>query len=107
MHKFAVKNLSEAQKYYHISGDPANVPDIDELKDEELVSLMDKDDSRQIMHITYGLILMEKTPDGTFVFKDEIYSTLHKYEDEYYTALEKHIGKHLKGLGLLKSSSIL
>ena len=100
MHKFAIENLDKAKKYYHISGDPANIPEIDGLKDEELPSLMDKNDSRQVMHITYGLILMEKKADGIFAFRDEIYSTLHKYEDDYYSALEKHIGKHLKGLGL-------
>jgi hypothetical protein len=107
MHKFAIENLNEAKKYYHISGDPDNIPDIDQLEDEDLPSLMDKDDSRQVMHITYGLILMEKNADGAFAFRDEIYSTLHKYEDDYCFALEKHIGKHLKGLGLLKSSNIL
>jgi hypothetical protein len=100
MHKFAIENLDKAKKYYHISGDPNLIADIVKLKDEELPRLMDEDNARQVMHITYGLILMEKNEDGKATFKDEIYSTLHNYEDEYCAALEKHIGRHLKELGL-------
>ncbi|NSW89147.1 MAG: hypothetical protein HPY74_00445 [Firmicutes bacterium] len=100
MHKFALENLCEAKKYYHISGDPSKIPDIDTLKDEELPDLMDKDDSRQVMHITYGLILKAKKPNGKFAFKDDIYSTLHEYEEDYYSSLKRHIGKHLDRLGL-------
>lgn len=100
MHKFALENLEEAKKYYHISADPSNIPDIDSLADSELPVLMDKDDSRQVLHITYGLILKAKNQDGTYTFKDEIYSTLHKYEQDYYNSLINHIGKHLSGLGI-------
>ena len=97
---FALSRLDEARKYYHISANVANIPDINMLSDEELPDLMDKDDSRQILHITYGLILQERNNDGSFMFKDEIYSVLNRYEDEYYRALMKHIGKHLDKLGI-------
>lgn len=102
MHRFALENLAEAKKYYHISADPARVPDIDKMNDSELPGLMDLVDSRQVLHITYGLILQAKNPDGTSTFRDEIYETLDKYEAEYYAALERHIGKHLKLLGVMK-----
>jgi len=98
IYKFAGKNLSEAKKYYHISADPANVPNVETLNDSELPSLLDMDDARQVMHITYGLILSEKDNDGYFVFKDKIYSVLNKNEEKYYDALKKHIGRHLKEL---------
>jgi len=101
MHKFAVANLQEAKKYYHVSADVNNIPDIDNLKNEELPSLMDMDDSRQVLHITYGLILLSQNPDGSAAFRDEIYSALHTFENEYYKALEKHIGRHLKELGIM------
>lgn len=100
MHKFALQKLDEAKKYYHISANPANIPDIEKLKDQELPSLMDKEDSRQVLHITYGLILLAKNPDGSTMFRDEIYSVLNKNENAYYDALQKHIGKHLTQLGL-------
>ena len=100
MHDFALEKLAEAKKYYHISANPANIPALDKLSDNELPALMDKDDSRQVLHITYGLILLAKNADGSSIFKDEIYSTLNEYESAYYTALEKHIGKHVNKLGI-------
>ena len=101
MHQFALTNLDEARKYYHVSCDPAKIPDINKMDDPELPGLMDQVDSRQVLHITYGLILQAKEPDGTWTFRDEIYTTLNKFEADYYAALERHIGKHLKLLGVM------
>ena len=69
MHKFAIQHLDEAKKYYHISANVSNIPDIEKLKDSELPSLMNMDDSRQVIHITYGLILLAKNPDGSSMFR--------------------------------------
>jgi hypothetical protein len=98
MHKFALLNLQKAKKYYHITADPLMIPDIDMMDDSKLPDLMDMDDARQILHITYGLILSDKKPDGTTTFKNEIYDVLNENEEEYYNALFKHIGKHLSCL---------
>jgi 5S rRNA maturation endonuclease (ribonuclease M5) len=100
MHKFAVENLEKAKKYYHISADTSRVPDIDSLRDDELPGLMDMEDSRQVLHITYGLILTDRDAKGNSVFRDEIYQTLDSCEEAYYSAVEKHIGRHLKALGI-------
>lgn len=101
MHTFALEHLHEAKKYYHISARPENIPPLDQLKDAELVRLMDEDDSRQVMHITYGLLLQAKDSDGSPLFRDEFYSALYTYENEYMGRLKKHIGRHLEGLGLI------
>jgi tagaturonate epimerase len=100
LHRFALEKLDEAKKYYHIGANAANIPNIEKLEDCELPGLMDLNDSRQVLHITYGLILLAKNPDGTFIFKDEIYSVLNEYEEDYYTVLYKHIGRHLHELGV-------
>ena len=100
MHKFALENLEAAKKYYHVSANPAKIPDIDIMKDSELPGLLSMNDSRQVLHIAYGLILTAKNSDGTYRFKTEIYDLLNKYEDKYYEALEKHIGRHLTALGI-------
>ena len=88
-------NLEEAKKYYIISADAENSPDINNLSDGGLASLLDKDASRQILHITYGLILSAKNAGGAFIYKDKIYAVLHEYEDDYYDALIEHIGRHI------------
>lgn len=100
MHEFALEHLTEAKKYYHIKAEVNQVPDITRMSDAELPNLMNLDDSRQVLHITYGLLLQAKNPDGTPMFRDAIYQTLNQYEAEYYQGLEKHIGKHLELLGL-------
>ena len=102
MHAFALKNLSDAKKYYHISGNTANIADLETVPDERLPDYLDKDDSRQVLHITYGLILMAKTNDGGPLFRDRIYRVLSGHEAEYYAALEKHIGRHLAALQIRK-----
>ena len=101
MHTFALEHLHEAKKYYHISAKPENIPSLEQLKHAELVRLMDEDDSRQVMHITYGLQLQAKDGGGGSLFREEFYSALHIYENEYMDRLKKHIGRHLEGLGLL------
>lgn len=100
MHAYALEHLDEAKKYYHISAKTENIPQLDSLSDSELETLMDKDDSRQLMHITYGLLLQAKDGNGKTLFKDELYQFLYRREDEYDAALIKHIGRHLKALGL-------
>lgn len=99
MHKFALENIDEAKKYYHISAEAGRIPDIDKMSDAELPSLMDQNDARQYLHITYGLILNAGAGEE---FKKELYETLNKYEEDYYAALIHHIGRHLDTLRVEK-----
>jgi len=100
MHAFAVEHLNEARKNYHISADLAKVPDISKISDSGLPGLMDQDDARQVLHITYVQILQAKKADGAFRFRDRIYETLNRFEEDYCKALENHIGRHLYRLGI-------
>jgi hypothetical protein len=100
MHAYALEHLDGAKKYYYIDAKTENIPQLSSLSDYELESLMDKDDSRQFMHITYGLLLQAKDGNGKTLFKDELYEFLYRYENEYNAALINHIGRHLKALGL-------
>ncbi|HEX3046227.1 MAG TPA: tagaturonate epimerase family protein [Bacillota bacterium] len=100
MHAFALKHLDEAKKYYHISADPSRIPSLDSLSDDQLPELMNQDDARQVIHITYGLILQAKDEDGKNYLKERIYDCLNQNEDLYAECLEKHLGKHLQKLGV-------
>jgi len=99
MHSFALKNLSEAKKYYHITENVADIVDIENVSDTALEDYLEHVDARRVLHITYGLILMAEYDDGTPLFRDRLYEALGKYEDEYFKVLEKHIGRHLNALG--------
>ena len=99
IHKFALDNFSEATKYYHVTTDLNKIPSLDTLKDEELPELFNQNDARQLIHITYGLILSAKNSDGSFVYRDRLYKMWREHSDEYAQALYNHISRHLKLLG--------
>ncbi|MCL2266955.1 MAG: tagaturonate epimerase family protein [Treponema sp.] len=100
VHAYALSAFDEARKYYHVTTDLAKIPDLSGVKDGDLPKLFENNDVRQVIHITYGLILSKKNPDGSFTFKDRLYDLWQKHEDEYRGALLKHIGRHLELLGV-------
>ncbi|MBS4195134.1 tagaturonate epimerase family protein [Lederbergia citri] len=100
MHAFALENLDVALKYYHITPDMDTIVPLDSVSDDNLADYMNNDAARQVLHVTYGLILTAKDENGAPLFKDEFFKTLDDNEDEYTRALVLHIGKHLETLGL-------
>ena len=98
MYKHAVERLPDAKQFYHIFTEVDMVPAIDKLSDSELISLMNIEESRQAVHVTYGYLLCDKNEDGSYMFRDEFFDTLNEHEDEYYAALIKHIGRHIECL---------
>lgn len=89
-HKFAVAHRSEAEKYYHVSTDVKEIPDIDLQGDAYLPEYLRLPASRQTMHIAYGLLLAEEW------FREGFFQVLDEGEEAYYARLEAHIGKHLQ-----------
>ncbi|MGI6169204.1 MAG: tagaturonate epimerase family protein [Christensenellales bacterium] len=104
IYNYAKTKFVEAGKLYHVSGKLENCPDVDALPDDELASLLDveKVDTRQLMHITYGYILTVKDERGNYMFKDALYALGFEREEEYYKLLEQHIGRHVQELGIEK-----
>ena len=100
MHRFALSAFNEASKLYHVTTDLNQIPKLETLHDEELPVLLDQDDSRQLLHITYGYLLNAKDDNGKSLFRDQFYYILSQHEEDYWSLLEKHIEKHLLGLGL-------
>jgi hypothetical protein len=100
MHRFALSIFKEAAKLYHVTTDLNRIPNLEKLQDQELPTLLDQDDSRQLLHITYGYLLNAKDGNGKSLFRQRFYHTLTQYEEDYWSLLEKHIGKHLDSLGL-------
>ncbi len=96
LHQFALQHFEDATKYYHVTTRLDRIPALDTLSDEELPDLFKLPDARQLIHITYGLILTDKREDGGFTFRDRLYTVWRKYREEYAERLENHIGKHLE-----------
>ena len=92
----ALKVFPDARKYYHITPDLDNLPDLAALMDSQLPVVFENIDARQVLHVTYGEMLRD--PD----LKSQIYDVLHQHIEEYWDSLVEHIGKHLVHLGLMK-----
>jgi len=90
IHNYALSVFNEAKKYYQVTADVSKIPDVSAIKDEDLPGLFENNDVRQLIHITYGFILNNKS------FKDRLFKLLYKHENEYRSSLVKHIGKHLE-----------
>ncbi|MCR3906367.1 MAG: tagaturonate epimerase family protein [Tenericutes bacterium] len=96
IHKYALSMFDEAQKFYHVTTDLTKIPNIDDLKDEELVDLFKQNDARQLIHITYGFILSAKNEQDEYMFKTKLYNLWHQKAEVYAKMLYEHIGKHLE-----------
>lgn len=72
---------------YHISAELARVPEVDRLRDDALPELLDQDDARQVLHVTFGSALDR--------FREPLLEVLKNHEAAHYAALEQHFRKHL------------
>ena len=95
----ALASLEEARRFYHVSGIAANIPPAESLGDLQLPGLLDQDDARQILHITYGHVLKTVLDDGG-TLGDRIHAALDGLEDEYSDGLRRHLQRHLDVLKL-------
>ncbi|MDF2721967.1 MAG: hypothetical protein K0Q59_1642, partial [Paenibacillus sp.] len=99
MHQYAFDHFSEATAYYHVKADLNHVKPLADLSDAGLPNYLDEEDARQMLHITYGILLQAKDGSGNSLFKDEFFRLMDVEEQAYTDALTSHIGKHVKLLG--------
>jgi hypothetical protein len=102
IYAYALEKFEEAKEFYHVTTDLSKLPDLAQLSDQELGQLLEVDEVRQLLHITYGFILQDKK-DGRYIFRDKLYKFWDEHDKEYRRALESHIGKHLNKLGFYKN----
>jgi hypothetical protein len=102
IHRFALSLFDEASRVARATAGPHRIPNPEDFQDHELVVLLDRDDFRQLLHITYGYLLNAKNEAGNSLFRDQIYHILTQFEEDYWSLLEENIEKHLSGLGVGK-----
>lgn len=83
--KLALARFTEESRTYHVSADVARVPT--GLSDAELPELLDQDDARQVLHVTFGSVLQR--------FGDDIKALLETNATAYREGLARHFGRHL------------
>ena len=90
---FARTHFQEAKAYYHVSTDLDKVPLTATLSDSELENLLNINDGRQMLHITYGLILSDPG------IREKLYSVWGAHEALHYQLVAEHISEHIEKLG--------
>src|SRR5918994_4020415 len=73
------------RKSYHLSCDPTKIPS--DPTDDEVAQLMDRVDSRQVLHVGYGAILE--------AFGPRMYQVWNDHEEEHYRIIADHFVRHL------------
>ena len=81
----ALDSFEANRKSYHLSCDPTRIPT--DPTDDEVAQLMDRVDSRQVLHVGYGAILEE--------FGTRMYQVWNDNEEEHYRIISDHFVKHL------------
>ncbi|HJQ88737.1 MAG TPA: tagaturonate epimerase family protein [Propionibacteriaceae bacterium] len=81
----ALDSFEANRKSYHLSCDPTRIPT--DPTDDEVAQLLDRVDSRQVLHVGYGAILEE--------FGTRMYRVWNDNEEEHYRIIADHFVKHL------------
>ena len=72
---------------YHVSASLSRVPAESDLTDADLPALLDQDDARQVLHVTFGSALDR--------YQGALLELLQTEQGTYYDALTTHFAKHL------------
>jgi hypothetical protein len=92
---FAFERYGEDRASYHVSAEPAKVPTPVQLADNELASVLDQFDGREMLHVTFGSVLTAQDADGSYRFRDRLLAALQADEEAHYAALEAHFDRHI------------
>jgi len=96
IHAKALDRFETDRASYHLTTDTSVIPAVDTLADDELASLLDERNVRQLIHVTYGSVLQADAG----ALRDELFATLLDHEDEHYEALARHMTRHIELLGM-------
>jgi hypothetical protein len=92
---FAIQSFDVERRSYHVSAELGRVPDPKSVPDEQLPALLNVFDARQVLHVTFGVVLSYRDRSGRSVFRDRLYALLASHEEAHYAALEAHLARHL------------
>jgi hypothetical protein len=89
MHLCALGHFDQSRSFYVVDCDPARITPLSDVSDKDLVAYMEQDDGRQLLHVTYGFILNEKS------IRKEFFEVLKKFSHKYNETVFNHMERHL------------
>jgi hypothetical protein len=95
---FARERFETDRASYHISTGLDLVPEASDLQDGELEEVyLNQVYGRQILHVTFGSVLTEKT-DHDYRFRERIRTILRQNRQLHEDVLRDHLGRHIQML---------
>ncbi|WP_437272077.1 tagaturonate epimerase family protein [Staphylococcus succinus] len=101
LYNYSLKYFSDTQKYYHITPDLNAIVSIHDMKETNYAAYLNDDNARQLLHVSFGLLLTAKDENNSLLFKNKIYSVLENHEIKYKKLLNNHMAQHLKLLNVI------
>jgi len=94
IYRFALSRYDEDRETYHVTRHPI-LPDVTAIPDDGLPKLLEQDDVRQLLHVSFGSVLTWRDREGGWLFRQRLLKALEEYEEHYYELLERHFRRHL------------
>jgi len=94
IYKIAYDRFEEHKASYHISARRSGMPPPGRLKEKSMPRLLDRNETRQLLHIAYGSILSDANLKSQFI------ETLMENEELHYRTVARHIERHIQKLGI-------
>ncbi len=93
---FARERYAGDRASYAVSACVDREPRPDALSDAELPDLFARDGARQILHVTFGSVLLARDAAGAPRFRARLVSALSAGEERHAEILERHFSRHLE-----------
>lgn len=94
IYTFARQRYESDKLSYHVSAELERAPLPEAVTD--WLGLLEQFDVREILHVTFGSVLTEKTADQRWRFYDRFMDLLRANSEAYADNLEKHFMRHLQ-----------
>lgn len=96
LYEYAYNNMDDVKEFYVFKAQDSNtIPNPKDISLDNVTTLLENEDSRQILHTMYGSIMNLKN-NYKYVYKNKFWEILLENQDLYDECLNKHIGKHLE-----------
>jgi hypothetical protein len=96
IYTFARERYETDRASYHVSAQLDRAPLPHNVQDSELALLLDQFDAREILHVTFGSVLRERSADGSLPYYERLMQLLRDHPEAYAANLERHFARHLR-----------
>ena len=95
LYKFSYDNLDDVKDFYVFNAQTnGKAPKPETITTDNVSTLLDDDNARQVLHTMYGSIL-GYTSNYQKIYRDKLYDLLLKHADEYDKLLNIHMAEHI------------